>query len=88
MRPAGQFTTTAQDMATVARFLVSDGTVGGQPFVDAALLRAMAIPTTTEAVRAGLRGGYALGLVRRERWGITGNCLRKPTRRVVYQLDN
>ncbi|HYW32741.1 MAG TPA: serine hydrolase domain-containing protein, partial [Gemmatimonas sp.] len=74
LRPTTQFATTAQDMATFARFLMSDGVVGGQQIVDAALLRAIAVPTTTEAVRAGLRPGYGLGLVRRERWGITGNC--------------
>ncbi|HEY0595384.1 serine hydrolase domain-containing protein, partial [Sphingopyxis sp.] len=35
LRPAGQFTTTARDMATFARFLMSDGRVGGAPFVRA-----------------------------------------------------
>ncbi len=73
-RPASQFTTTAADMAIFARFLMSDGMVEGRQLVDAALLRAMAVPTTTEAVRAGLAAGYALGLTQRERWGITGKC--------------
>lgn len=74
VRPASQFATTAMDMATFARFLMSDGMVNGAPLVHDTLLRAMAVPTTTEAVQAGLSPGYALGLVRRERWGITGNC--------------
>lgn len=74
VRPASQFTTTAEDMATFARFLMSDGTVDGRALVDAELLRAMAVPRTTEAAATGLAAGYAHGLLRRERWGITGNC--------------
>lgn len=74
VRPASQFTTTAEDMATFARFLMSDGMVNGRPLVDAGLLRAMAAPTLTEAAQAGLAAGYAHGLARRERWGITGHC--------------
>jgi CubicO group peptidase (beta-lactamase class C family) len=74
VRPSSQFATTAADMARLARFLMSDGTVNGRPLVDSTLLRAMAVPVTTESVRAGLQPGYALGLVRRERWGITGKC--------------
>lgn len=73
-RPASQFTTTAADMAIFARFLMSDGRVDKRVLVDSLLLRAMAVPTTTEAVQAGLETGYGLGLVRRERWGITGKC--------------
>jgi CubicO group peptidase (beta-lactamase class C family) len=74
VRPASQFTTTAADMAVFARFLMSDGVVNGRPLVDGDLLRARAVPRGTEAAEAGLAAGYALGLLRRERWGITGNC--------------
>lgn len=74
VRAATQFTTTAADMAIFARFLMSDGQVDGRRLVDSTLLRAMAVPTTTEAVQAGLGTGYGLGLVHRERWGITGKC--------------
>ncbi|MBA3891361.1 MAG: beta-lactamase family protein [Gemmatimonadaceae bacterium] len=74
VRPASQFTTTAEDMAVFARFLMSDGMVNGRSLVDGALLRGMGVPTTTEAVGAGLPSGYALGLLHRERWGITGKC--------------
>jgi CubicO group peptidase (beta-lactamase class C family) len=74
VRPASQFTTTAADMATFARFLMSDGVVDGRQLVDGDLLRARAVPRGTEAAEAGLAAGYALGLLRRERWGITGNC--------------
>lgn len=74
VRPASQFTTTAADMARFARFLMSDGVVDGRVLVDGALLRAMAVPTTTEAARGGLAAGYALGLVRRDRHGVVGRC--------------
>ena len=74
VRPASQFTTTAADMARFARFLMSDGVVAGRSLVDSTLLRAMAVPSTTEAARAGLAAGYGLGLMRRERWGRTGHC--------------
>lgn len=74
VRPASQFTTTADDMARFARFLMSDGTVDGRTLVDAKLLRSMAVPTTTEAAQAGLAAGYALGLVRRDRHGAVGAC--------------
>jgi CubicO group peptidase (beta-lactamase class C family) len=72
VRPAGQFTTTAEDMARFARFLMSDGTAGGQRFIDPGLLRAMGRPEGTEAAAAGLDAGYGLGLGRRDRHGVVG----------------
>jgi hypothetical protein len=69
VRPATQFTTTASDMARLARFLMSAGRVGERVLVDSALLAAMARPTTTDAVAAGLSTGYGLGLQSRDRWG-------------------
>lgn len=74
LRPAMQFTTTAADMARFARFLMSDGTVGGRSLVDGRLLRAMGTPAGTEAARAGLRVGYGLGLGLRDRHGFVGRC--------------
>ncbi|MDR0183825.1 serine hydrolase domain-containing protein [Lysobacter arvi] len=74
IRPAGQFTTTATDMARLARFLMSDGRIDGVPFIDAALLRAMGEPLATEAADAGLRVGYGLGLSTRDRHGAVGRC--------------
>lgn len=74
LRPAGQFTTTASDMAILARFLMGDGTVGGQPFIAPGLLRAMGRPTTTEARLAGLEAGYGLGLSGRDRHGVIALC--------------
>lgn len=74
VRPAAQFTTTASDMALLARFLMSDGSLGGLPFVHAALLRSMGHPTTTHAARAGLTVGDGLGLTTRDRYGAVGSC--------------
>lgn len=74
VRPAGQFTTTAGDMGRFVRFLMSDGRIGGAPFIDAALLRAMGEPTGTEAAAAGLRVGNGLGLFTRDRHGAVGKC--------------
>ena len=74
VRPASQFTTTAADMARFASFLMGDGVVDGRILVDGNLLRGMSVPTTTEAARAGLEAGYALGLARRDRHDVVGRC--------------
>lgn len=74
LRPAGQFTTTAADMGKLARFLISDGSIGGERFIDPRLLRQMGSATGTDAARAGLAAGYALGLGRRDRHGAVALC--------------
>ncbi|MBL8643987.1 MAG: beta-lactamase family protein [Rhodospirillaceae bacterium] len=74
VRPSTQFTTTARDMALFAQFLMGDGTVNGEAFIDAALLRGMGVPTGTEAATAGLHVGNGLGLVTRDRYGVVGKC--------------
>jgi CubicO group peptidase (beta-lactamase class C family) len=74
LRPAAQFTTTAADMASFSRFLMSDGRINGTPFIHPALLRAMGRPFKTEAAQAGLPIGYGLGLARRDRHGVVGLC--------------
>jgi CubicO group peptidase (beta-lactamase class C family) len=74
LRPAAQLTTTAADMATFARFLMSDGTLGGKPFIRTGLLRSMGIPNETAAARAGLKPGYRFGLALRDREGRLGRC--------------
>lgn len=70
LRPAGQFTTTARDMARFARFLLGDGRIEGERFIDAQWLRAMGRPVGTEAASAGLQPGYGLGLYTRDRNGV------------------
>lgn len=74
VRPAGQFTTSAADMARFAQFLMGDGRVDGDLLVAPDLLRAMGQPVETEAARAGLLVGYRLGLQRRDRHGVQGLC--------------
>lgn len=74
LRPATQFSTTAKDMARLAEFLLGDGRVDGEVFIDATLLRAMGAPRGTLAADAGLRVGYALGLAARDRHGAVGLC--------------
>ena len=74
LRPAGQFTTTAADLARFAAFLMGDGRIDGLSFVDDALLRSGGKPFGTEAAEAGLVAGYALGLGRRDRHGVVGYC--------------
>lgn len=74
LRPAGQFTTTARDLALFAKFLLGDGRAGGRTLVAPKWLRAMGNASTTEAARAGLHAGYGLGLARRDRHGVVGLC--------------
>jgi CubicO group peptidase (beta-lactamase class C family) len=74
LRPAGQFTTTAADLALFARFLLGDGDIRGSRFIHKNLLQMMGQPTTTEAVKAGLRAGYALGINSRDRHGVIARC--------------
>lgn len=75
LRPASQFTTTTADMARFAQFLLGDGTLDGEPFVDRALLERLATPEGTEAARAGLKEiGHGLALARRDRHGVVGDC--------------
>src|SRR6056297_146010 len=79
LRPAGQFTTTAKDMALFARFLMSDGTINGKPFIDKALLNQMGNPTSTDSYKNGLKSGYQFGLSYRDRYGVVGKFHRGNT---------
>lgn len=74
VRPATQFTTTADDMGRLLRFMLGDGRLDGIPFIDPALLRAMGQPAGTDAARAKLAAGYALGLATTDRHGVGGRC--------------
>lgn len=79
LRPAGQFTTTAKDMAQFAKFLMSDGTTNGKPFIVKALLNQMGYPTSTESYKNGLKSGYQFGLSYRDRYGVIGKFHRGNT---------
>jgi CubicO group peptidase (beta-lactamase class C family) len=72
LRPAGQFTTTAHDMALFAQFLMGDGSVNKLPFINTSLLHQMGQSSSTEANKAGLNSGYHFGLSRRDRHGAIG----------------
>ncbi|HEX6571241.1 MAG TPA: serine hydrolase domain-containing protein, partial [Steroidobacteraceae bacterium] len=74
LRPAGQFTTTAADMSRLARFLMGDGTIDGEPFVAPAFASALGEPHGTEAALAGLSIGHGLALAGRDRHGVYGSC--------------
>jgi len=74
LRPSGQFTTTATDLARFAQFLLGDGVLDGQTFIDSSLMKSRGRPIRTEAADEGLLAGYALGLARRDRHGVVGYC--------------
>jgi hypothetical protein len=74
LRPAGQFTTTTSDLARFAEFLLGDGVIDGQRFVDEALMRSRGKPFGTDAAKEGLMAGYSLGIGRRDRHGVVGYC--------------
>lgn len=74
LRPGAQLTTTADDMALFASFLLGDGSNAGQPFIAMDLMNAVTAPAGTEAVRAGLPLGHGLVLVGRDRHGQIGGC--------------
>ena len=74
LRPAGQFVTTAPDMARLMRFLLSDGQLAGEAFIRADLMQELGHPTTTEAAHAGLRNGHGLALASRDRHGALAAC--------------
>ena len=72
LRPAGQFSTTAYDMALFGKFLMSDGLIDGRSFIQTGLLREMGNPKTTESFQFGLSSGYQFGLSYRDRYGVIG----------------
>lgn len=74
LRPAGQFTTTTADWMRFATFLMGDGTLDGKVFISKDLMSARGVASTTQAARAGLKAGYALGLSRLDRYGTIGLC--------------
>ncbi|MBY0434480.1 MAG: beta-lactamase family protein [Cyclobacteriaceae bacterium] len=72
LRPAGQFTTTAYDMAKFAQFLLSDGTINGQEFIHHDYLSQMGQAQNTVSKQKGLLVGYGLGAMTRDRHGVVG----------------
>lgn len=74
VRPAAQFTTTTADMLRFAQFVMGDGQLNGAPFIARELMRQRGRAHATEAARAGLTVGYALGMGLRDRHGAVGLC--------------
>lgn len=72
LHPAGQFTTTAYDMALFLKFLLGDGTINGQTFIDKKYLSNLGRPQGTNAVKNGLPHGYSCGTTVRDRHGVSG----------------
>lgn len=70
LRPAGQFTTTAADMARLAVMLMGDGA----GLVRADLMQQLDRPAGTDAALAGLTAGHGLALAVRDRHGAIGAC--------------
>ena len=74
LRAAGQLTTTAQDMAKLAHFLLGDGSVQGKAIIAPALMQMLSQPAGTEAAQAGLEAGHGLALAMRDRHNVVGEC--------------
>jgi len=72
VRPAGQFTTTANDMGLLIRFILRKGKLGDASFIDSTYFENYGKPAYTMAGKGGLHNGYALGLALRDRHGVTG----------------
>ncbi len=72
LRPAGQLTTTAEDVGKFLRFMMSDGTVDGKTFIDSEYLNAVGKQKLTDAFKNGVPFGDALGAYSRDRYGVVG----------------
>lgn len=72
LRPAGQFTTTAADVGKFLLFMMSDGNIDGNIFINAEYLKAVGKQEFTEAYINGLPFGVGLGAYSRDRYGVVG----------------
>ena len=72
VRPAGQFTTTAQDMAIFLELILNGGMLDGKEFIRKEFIDQMGVPDQTIAVKKGLNIGYAFGTLSRDRYGVVG----------------
>ncbi|WP_448563305.1 serine hydrolase domain-containing protein [Thalassotalea ganghwensis] len=74
LRPAGQFTTTAADMAKFINLINGQGVLNERVFIKRELIEALAVPHATDAVNAGLEIGHGLAFVTRDRHHVIGMC--------------
>jgi CubicO group peptidase (beta-lactamase class C family) len=72
LRPAGQFTTKAEDMGKFLRFMISDGTIDGKSFINEKYLKGVGQQKLTEANKNGVLNGDAFGAYSRDRYGVVG----------------
>lgn len=72
LRPAGQFTTTAEDIGIFLRFMMSDGIVNGKLFIRSEYLTSVGKQKLTDAYKNGVPYGDALGAYSRDRYGVVG----------------
>ena len=72
LRPAGQFTTTAEDIGIFLRFMMSDGTINGDLFIRSEYLKSVGNQKLTDANKNGVPFGDALGAYSRDRYGVVG----------------
>ncbi|MEW6982511.1 serine hydrolase domain-containing protein [Colwelliaceae bacterium 6471] len=74
IRPAGQFTTTAPDIAKFMAFLLNGGKVNGEHFISPEHMKMLTEPLSTHAYKAGLNNGHGLAFATRDRYGVLGMC--------------
>ncbi|MBA6263784.1 serine hydrolase [Colwellia sp. Bg11-12] len=74
LRPAGQFTTTAADMANFIKFLLYEGKVDGKSFINPEHMKRLTTPLNTKAHLAGLSIGHGLAFANRDRHNVLGMC--------------
>ena len=72
LRPAGQLTTTAEDIGKFLRFIISDGKIDGETFINIEYLKAVGKQEKTDAFKKGVPFGDALGAYSRDRYGVVG----------------
>lgn len=74
LRPAGQLTTTAPDMAKFIQLIFNDGVLNGKLFIQPHLMKMLGYPDQTKAEQAGLKIGHGLAFAMRDRHGVVGMC--------------
>jgi len=74
LRPAGQFTTTASDMAQFIQLIFNKGMLNGQLFIRPDLMTMLGSPEQTEAAKVGLKMGHGLAFSARDRHDVVGMC--------------
>lgn len=74
LRPAGQFTTTAEDMLLLVEYLLGVPDPDRAPYILPELMEKLGMPSTTDAFHEGLENGHGLALSSRDRHGVLGYC--------------